>query len=84
MHGIAEVRGSVLLRLEETGLIELRWERFPAQYTRDMRDCGRDELQYRWFLGPNSPLKLHPGYGDRHAKTGSVFPYIAESKEVKG
>ena len=35
---------------EETGLTELRYEQFLAQDTRDMRDCGRDELQYRWFF----------------------------------
>ena len=42
---------------EETGLTELRCERFLAQDTRDMRDCGRDELQYRWFfhLGLRQP-----------------------------
>ena len=34
---------------EETGLAELRCELFLAQDTRDMRDCGEDELQYRWF-----------------------------------
>ena len=35
---------------EETGLTKLRCERFLAQDTRDMRDCGRDELQHRWFF----------------------------------
>ena len=42
---------------EEMGLTELRCERFLAQDTRDMRDCGRDELQYRWFfhLGLRQP-----------------------------
>ena len=34
---------------EETGLASLRLVRFLAQDTRDMRDCGTDELQYRWF-----------------------------------
>ncbi len=34
---------------EETGLTELKYEKFLAQDTRDMRDCGVDELQYRWF-----------------------------------
>ncbi len=34
---------------EETGLSGLKLVRFLAQDTRDMRDCGSDELQYRWF-----------------------------------
>lgn len=34
---------------EETGLTALRLVRFLAQDTRDMRDCGTEELQYRWF-----------------------------------
>ena len=42
MQGRAEVRYPVLLRLEATGLTELRWERFLAQDTRDLRDCRRD------------------------------------------
>ena len=42
---------SAVLReaVEETGLLALRLVRFLAQDTRDMRDCGMDELQYRWF-----------------------------------
>lgn len=35
--------------LEETGLTGLRLVRFLAQDTRDMRACGTEELQYRWF-----------------------------------
>ena len=34
---------------EETGLAGLRFERFLAHDTRDMRDWRSDELQYRWF-----------------------------------
>jgi 8-oxo-dGTP diphosphatase len=34
---------------EETGLSRLRLARFLGQDTRDMRDCGTEELQYRWF-----------------------------------
>jgi 8-oxo-dGTP pyrophosphatase MutT (NUDIX family) len=34
---------------EETGLVTLRLVRFLAQDTRDMRDCGSEELQSRWF-----------------------------------
>lgn len=34
---------------EETGLSTLRVVRFLAQDTRNMRDCGTEELQYRWF-----------------------------------
>lgn len=34
---------------EETGLDNLTFVRFLAQDTRDMNDCGTDELQYRWF-----------------------------------
>lgn len=35
--------------VEETGLKHLNLVRFLAQDTRDMRDCGTDELQHRWF-----------------------------------
>ena len=35
---------------EETGLTALRYVRFLARDTRDMRDCGSDELQSRWFF----------------------------------
>lgn len=34
---------------EEAGLSGLKMVRFLAQDTRDMRDCGTEELQYRWF-----------------------------------
>jgi 8-oxo-dGTP diphosphatase len=35
--------------IEETGLTSLRLVKFLDQDTRDMRDCGVEELQYRWF-----------------------------------
>ena len=48
-----------------------------------MRDCGRDELQYRWFFhwACGNPI---PGSQtlDRQAKTGFVNSYIVESMEV--
>ena len=34
---------------EETGLEDLELVTFLDQDTRDMNDCGTDELQYRWF-----------------------------------
>lgn len=34
---------------EETGLVELEFVSFLDQDTRDMRDCGINELQTRWF-----------------------------------
>lgn len=34
---------------EETGLSDLEFVGFLDQDTRDMRDCGTEELQYRWF-----------------------------------
>ena len=34
---------------EETGLTDLRLVKFLIQDTRDMNDCGSNELQYRWF-----------------------------------
>jgi len=34
---------------EETGLPYLKLAGFLGQDTRDMRDCGTEELQYRWF-----------------------------------
>jgi 8-oxo-dGTP pyrophosphatase MutT (NUDIX family) len=34
---------------EETGLIDLEFAGLLDQDTRDMRDCGIDELQTRWF-----------------------------------
>lgn len=35
--------------IEETGLTEIEMVRFLGQDTRDMSDCGSEELQYRWF-----------------------------------
>lgn len=35
---------------EETGLSGLKYVRFLARDTRDMRFCGSDELQHRWFF----------------------------------
>ena len=35
---------------EETGLADLTLVRFLARDTRDMSDCGVDELQHRWFF----------------------------------
>ena len=54
---------------EETGLTGLRFERFLAQDTRDMRDCGIDELQYRWFYhlsvgGPTEETWRHGEFAD--------------------
>lgn len=59
---------------EETGLTELRYEQFLAQDTRDMRDCGRDELQYRWFfhLSVQGPIEETWRHGE-HAEDGSVI-----------
>ena len=59
---------------EETGLTELRYEQFLAQDTRDMRDCGRDELQYRWFfhLSVQGPIEKTWRHGE-HAEDGSVI-----------
>ncbi len=34
---------------EETGLTDVKLAGFLGQDTRDMRDCGTEELQYRWF-----------------------------------
>ena len=59
---------------EETSLTELRYEQFLAQDTRDMRDCGRDELQYRWFfhLSVEGPTEETWRHGE-HAADGSVI-----------
>jgi len=35
--------------MEETNLKELEVASFLGQDTRDMRNCGTEELQYRWF-----------------------------------
>ena len=59
---------------EETGLTELRYERFLAQDTRDMRDCGRNELQHRWFfhLSVEGPTEETWRHGE-HAEDASVI-----------
>ena len=59
---------------EETGLAELRCERFLARDTRDMRDCGSDELQYRWFfhLSVEGPTEETWRHGE-HSEDGSLI-----------
>lgn len=54
---------------EETGLTGLRYVRFLARDTRDMRDCGSDELQHRWFFhlcveGPTEETWRHGEYAE--------------------
>ena len=59
---------------EETGLAGLKYERLLAQDTRDMRDYGLDELQYRWFF--HLTLEGRPKQSWRHgevAEDGSVL-----------
>jgi 8-oxo-dGTP diphosphatase len=41
--------GALREATEETGLTDLKIVGFLAQDTRDMRDCGTEELQFRWF-----------------------------------
>ena len=53
----------------ETGLTGLRCEQFLARDTRDMRDCGRDEVQHRWFFhlsveGPTEETWRHGEYSN--------------------
>lgn len=50
--GIGEEPAAAALReaQEETGLSGLRIVRFLGQDSRDMRDCGSEERQYRWFF----------------------------------
>ena len=70
---------------EETGLTQLRLERFLAQDTRDMRDWGSDELQYRWFfhLSVEGPTKETWRHGE-FAEDGSVIhPFDFFWAEVK-
>ena len=59
---------------EETGLTGLRYERFLARDTRDMRDCGSDELQHRWFfhLTVEAPTKETWRHGE-HSENGSLI-----------
>lgn len=59
---------------EETGLTGLRLERLLAQDTREMRDWGSDELQYRWFyhLSVEGPTKETWRHGE-FAEDGSVI-----------
>lgn len=54
---------------EETGLTGLRYVRFLARDTMDMRFCGSDELQRRWFYhlsveGPTKETWRHGEYGE--------------------
>ena len=59
---------------EETGLAGLKYVRLLAQDTRDMRDYGLDELQYRWFF--HLALEGRPKQSWRHgevAQDGSVL-----------
>ena len=54
---------------EETGLTGLRYEQFLARDSRDMRDCGRDELQHRWFFhlsvgGPTEETWRHGEFAE--------------------
>ena len=71
---------------EETGLTQLRLERFLAQDTRDMRDWGSDELQYRWFFhlsveGPTKETRRHAAGIDGNSQEGrpSVTPEIGRA-----
>lgn len=59
---------------EETGLSELRFIRFLGRDTRDMRDCGSDELQHRWFfhLSVEGPTRESWRHGE-HAEDGSLI-----------
>ena len=59
---------------EETGLSGLRFERFLDQDTRDMRDCGSDELQHRWFfhLSVEGPTEESWRHGE-HSENGSLI-----------
>ena len=59
---------------EETGLTGLRYERFLDQDTRDMRDCGSDELQHRWFfhLSVEGPTEESWRHGE-HSEDGSLI-----------
>lgn len=54
---------------EETGLTGIKYVRFLARDIRDMRDCGSDELQHRWFYhlsveGPTEETWRHGEYGE--------------------
>lgn len=54
---------------EETGLTGIKYARFLARDTRDMRDCGSDELQHRWFFhlsveGPTEETWRHGEYAE--------------------
>ena len=59
---------------EETGLTGIRFVRFLAQDTRDMRDCGSDELQYRWFFHlPLEGSAAETWRHGEHSKDGSLI-----------
>ena len=59
---------------EETGLTGLRYVRFLARDTRDMRDCGSDELQCRWFfhLSVDGPIEETWRHGE-HSEDGTLI-----------
>ncbi len=59
---------------EETGLTGLRYERFLVRDTRDMRDCGSDERQHRWFfhLTVEAPTEETWRHGE-HSEDGSLI-----------
>ncbi len=59
---------------EETGLAGIGYVRFLGRDTRDMRDCGSNELQVRWFFhlsveGPTDETWRH----GEHAEDGTVI-----------
>ena len=59
---------------EETGLSGISRVRFLARDTRDMRFCGADELQHRWFFhlsvaGPAKEARHHV----EHSEDGSLI-----------
>jgi 8-oxo-dGTP pyrophosphatase MutT (NUDIX family) len=67
--------------IEETGLAALRLVRFLAQDTRDMRDCGTEELQYRWFYhlaceDDNPPEQWRHGEFDELGKLLHPFDFF--------
>ena len=59
---------------EETGLTGIKYVRFLSRDTRDMRDCGSDELQHRWFyhLSVEGPTEETWRYGE-HSEDGSLI-----------
>ena len=63
---------------EETGLTELKFEKFLAQDTRDMRDCGSDELQHRWFfhLSVEEPTEETWRHGEYSEDGSLIHPFL--------